>query len=77
MKIYNNNSAFGDGGPFEAESFESLADEMADMFYNDAVEEFAMELYENAEDCFDQDAWLETRVAELRAEFIAGLTEVK
>jgi hypothetical protein len=30
---YNHNSAFGDSGPFEADSKETLANEMEDLFY--------------------------------------------
>jgi len=42
MKIRNTNSGYGDAGPFEAVSFEALADEMTSLFHewaHDALQE--------------------------------------
>lgn len=81
MKIYNNNSAFGDGGPFDFDGSDfdaacgAFADEMEDCFYTLASE--AWEADDNIDPGTDEDEWLVARVEEMRAEFIAGLTEVK
>ena len=73
MRIYNNNPAFGDEGPHEATSFEALADEMQPSFEEWADEEEARDTRGDWEDPL---APREERIAQMRREFIAGLTEV-
>ncbi len=78
MKIYNNNDEFGYCGPFEAESFEALADEMMPALeqwadeklsrYNDQVEEGLLD----AEDI----PTLEDIIEEMRDDFISGLEDI-
>ena len=70
MKIYNNNPAYGDGGPHEAESFEALANEMQPNF-----EEWARDEENQAEHPDELDSRVE-RIESMRAEFVAGLVEV-
>lgn len=86
MKIYNNNPAFGDCGPFDCESDDfdlecrRLADEMAFAFSEWARDEFE-QLIENTdpEDLPEEneDEYLHEAIAKMRAEFIHGLTEVQ
>lgn len=74
MKIYNNNDAYGWCGPFESESFESLADEMMGTF-----REWAAEIWDRDEDDaidLPRGEFIAEEVDRMRAEFIAGLTEV-
>lgn len=67
-KYKNTNDAYGLSGPFEAESREALADEMAETF-----REWAKSIRDReAGFVFDMDAEL----AAMRKEFIAGLEEV-
>jgi len=73
MKIYNNNDLFGMPGPFEAESFEALADEMTPTFEAWAEEEWGNDDDDERHMC---DA-VPPRVATMRAEFLKGLEEVK
>ena len=67
MKIYNNNDAYGDCGPFEAESFEALADEMRDLFIEWSEAEAVQSDDENQHSIFKR----------MRRDFIEGLTEVE
>ncbi len=65
MMIYNNNPFYGFGGPFEASSFEALADAMQPNFEEWANDgEYADMEYNEA-------------VNFMRREFIQGLEEVK
>ena len=68
MRIYNNNPAFGHCGPFEAKSFEALADEMTSTFKEWAYEDYGIEA--------DVGEWLAERIESMRREFIEGLAEV-
>lgn len=69
MLFKNTNDAYGMSGPFEADSREALADEMMPTF-----ERWAKEAYIRDEtDSFR----VEDEIEKYRAEFIAGLEEVK
>ena len=65
---YNNNDRFGDSGPFEAESAESLADGMMDTFKIWANEHFLKGKIEFGD--------IDAEIASMRDEFIKGLEEV-
>ncbi len=67
-KFYNNNERYGDAGPHEAESAESLADGMHDTFKTWANEHYLADKI-----AFNE---IEQDIADMRAEFIAGLDEV-
>lgn len=71
MKIVNNNEKFGEAGPFEAESFVSLADEMSANF-----EYWAKELCSSEYSLGDWDDLKDKLIAKIRDEFIAGLERV-
>jgi len=74
MKLfYNNNDAYGDGGPYEAESKEALADEVKETF-----EEFAKQLWfsSDTETDLEKSEFMEIKIARMREEFISGLDEV-
>ena len=75
MKIRNNNPGYGDAGPFEAASFEALADEMTSLFHDWANDHLTEELDRGFE-VHDEAAYIAERIAEMRAELIAGLEEV-
>ena len=64
IKFYNSNDSFGDGGPFEAESKEDLAERMESTFREWADAEY----YE--ENGYTLEEWIE----EKKAEYIKGLT---
>ena len=78
MKIYNNNPAFGDGGPFEAESFEALADEVEDLFNDAAREEYEALVMDSPGEEFipSRESYEASARERLRKEFIDGLTVV-
>jgi len=74
MKLfYNNNDAYGDSGPYEAESKEALADEVRETF-----EEFAKQLWfsDDTETDLEKSEFMEIEIARMREEFISGLDEV-
>jgi hypothetical protein len=76
MKIRNTKPEFGDCGPFEADSFEALADEMTERFLL-----WADEVFDECNDPdlgidVDRDAWVDGYTARLRDDFIRGLEEV-
>lgn len=78
MLIYNNNPGFGDCGPFEAKSFEALADEMASTFAEWAHDEWVQFVsdgpsVEFVPECPKYEASAADR---MRGEFITGLTRV-
>jgi hypothetical protein len=79
FRIYNNNPAFGDGGPFEveAETFEvareRLADEMELTFWSWA-REAANDPDATPDNIYD---WISERAAGMRAEFLRGLAEIR
>ena len=62
--FYNTNDRYGYGGPFEAESREALADEMAPSFSDWADQKDPKTDAEKSE-----------MIAAMRAEYIAGLEE--
>jgi hypothetical protein len=81
MKIYNNNPAFGDCGPFDIDAptfrlaCHMLANEMQSSFKTWAEEQGEVEVengipYEHVERSHDE------RIAEMRREFLKGLTEM-
>lgn len=72
MKIYNNNPKFGDIGPFEAESYDSLANDLDDMFKGMAENTIAQWQYDEQD--FEDMPTKEQIFKELRSEFISGLT---
>ena len=79
MKIRNNSPRFGDCGPFDAESFEDLADEMEGAF-----DQWAREEWQDLVCSVSKDEsvpmlrdYLIVAVDRLRAEFIEGLTTEK
>jgi hypothetical protein len=74
MQIYNNNPAFGDTGPFDAESFGALADEMESTFRTWAAEKW-LEAPES-ETGASKYSFVERTVTLMRREFIAGLQRV-
>lgn len=78
MKIKNNNERYGWSGPFEAESFESLADEMAPIFKTWADEEIDKHrdrVFHGEADPDDEPS-LDELIHEMREEFIDGLEEI-
>ncbi|MDD5542817.1 MAG: hypothetical protein PHX83_06550 [Acidobacteriia bacterium] len=83
MKIYNNNPAFGDCGPFEseAETFESacekLADEIRPSFELWARERLDVLEQDSGETVGDVEQWISDDISEMRDKFIAGLAEVR
>lgn len=79
IRIYNNNPAFGDGGPFEFEAAtfddacDALVGEMESTF-----QEWAWDASQAADATPDNtDDWIYKRVHEMREEFRRGLTEVR
>ena len=70
-KFYNNNERYGDCGPFQAETREALADEMADTF-----EQWANEEYDRNEEQGNGEEFKKQAIAKMRSEFISGLDEV-
>ncbi len=96
MRLYNNNSAFGDGGPFDFDgddfdaACEAFADEMADNFrtwaaeYADTYEypeipTLDIDPYEENKEAYEavRAQVIARKIDSMRAEFIAGLTEVQ
>ena len=72
MKLfYNSNDAFGEPGPFEAESAEALADEMEETFKDWARSEWENDFATTE----GKHQFVPRRVQEMRREFIAGLEE--
>jgi hypothetical protein len=63
MWIYIDSDEFGDPGPFEAESFEALVDEVADV------------LEEMVDNQVDVPGSREERIAEMREEFVSVLVD--
>ena len=77
MKIQNNNESFGYAGPFEAESFDSLADEMMPTFKiwaNEDIDKFRDAAFHGEADPADEPG-LDELIHEMRDEFIDGLEE--
>lgn len=78
MKIYNTNDAFGHAGPFEAESFEALADEMMPTIKTWAEEK--LDRFDDAVAHGEADAddrpQLSDIIDRIRDEFIDGLEEM-
>lgn len=76
MKFYNTNDAYGQEGPFEADSKEELAAIMEDQIRGWAYEKLMQELgFEDNDPDYD-DELVETLAEEMRAEFIDGLRAV-
>jgi hypothetical protein len=71
MLVRNNNECYGDEGPFEVESFESLANEMRPNFEAWVDEEMSDPDFE----CEDREATRALMLASLREDFIAGLVK--
>jgi hypothetical protein len=65
-RFYNNNDAYGEPGPFEAESREALADEMMPTFRKWALEAQTR----------GSESKLSSLIAEMRSEFITSLEEI-
>jgi hypothetical protein len=78
MRLYNNNPAFGHEGPWdiEAETVEAARERFAEEMF-DTFETWAREKAILADSTPDNlDDWVNARVAEMRAEFISGLTQI-
>lgn len=80
MKIYNNNMAFGDGGPFDFDGsdFDAACKQFADEMMP-CIEGWVDE--EMADPDFEAVGYIEDvrgkMITAMRAEFISGLVEVK
>jgi len=81
MKIYNNNPAFGDCGPFEsdADTFEQAREQFADEMQS-SFEAWADEIVEHGHlgepGDFTRYSTRDEAIVGMRAEFIKGLSEV-
>ncbi len=75
MKIKNTNSAYGNSGPFEADSFEDLADSMTHNFTQWANESFD----NNDDNCPEvtREKYVPVKIQVMRDDFIEGLEEIK
>jgi hypothetical protein len=79
IKFYNTNERFGDAGPFDAESKESLADELREWFSACTQEAWMAEsdlresMAGHGETWMSQDEWKEEHFSGLRSEYINGL----
>lgn len=78
MKIINTNELFGDRGPFDADSFEALADEMMPTITDWAQEELSKfdDMVEHYEADDVDRPQLHDIIQQMRDDFIDGLEEI-
>lgn len=76
MLIYNNNPEFGFEGPFDSESFETLADEMETFFYDWVQQKWERYQDEMYQDEISKEEFFAESIADMRKKFISGLEDV-
>ena len=77
MRIYNTNEKYGFAGPFEAESFDTLADGMMPTlreWAQDEIDRYRDQVYHGEADPGNEPD-INSTIDILREEFIAGLEE--
>lgn len=77
MKIENTNDSFGDAGPFEAESIDTLVDEMIPTLRRWAEEKFVRSDDASIDGGITREQWLDQETERLAREFRSGLEVVE